>query len=415
MWSIISYMFESLICGSVLYLLFHLMQMVNINYNFRRVYILISSLAIALFPLIEISSGLVPRFGVLLDPVIVNADQSGLNGVIQASEGSFTNIATLVYFLVCAIFLTFILIHFIKIVILKLKSEQIKNSLFTLIIDDRVQVPFSFLNTIYINSNTEDSEREYILRHEYSHIARRHSVDVIVINLISIFQWFNPFISLFKRSLIETHEFQADKDVLKGGLEIDIYRNLLFNTQFGVSPYLSSNLNKSLTLKRFKKMENLEQKRAGFFAVATSLLTLTLLFTVISFTSAKEPVNNIETKKAEIKALSDTLKNEIPFLTVEVKPTFMGGDENTFTRWIAERLVYPAEAKTNGKQGRIILQFVISSTGKLTDVKVLRGVDPTLDKEAVRVVSSSPLWKPGEHKGKKVDVVYQFPVIFQLR
>ena len=325
MWSIISYMFESLICGSVLYLLFHLMQMVNINYNFRRVYILISSLAIALFPLIEISSGLVPRFGVLLDPVIVNADQSGLNGVIQASEGSFTNIATLVYFLVCAIFLTFILIHFIKIVILKLKSEQIKNSLFTLIIDDRVQVPFSFLNTIYINSNTEDSEREYILRHEYSHIARRHSVDVIVINLISIFQWFNPFISLFKRSLIETHEFQADKDVLKGGLEIDIYRNLLFNTQFGVSPYLSSNLNKSLTLKRFKKMENLEQKRAGFFAVATSLLTLTLLFTVISFTSAKEPVNNIETKKAEIKALSDTLKNEIPFLTVEVKPTFMGG------------------------------------------------------------------------------------------
>ena len=61
------------------------------------------------------------------------------------------------------------------------------------------------------------------------------------------------------------------------------------------------------------------------------------------------------------------------------------------------------------------MQFVISSTGKLTDVKVLRGVDPTLDKEAVRVVSSSPLWKPGEHKGKKVDVVYQFPVIFQLR
>ncbi len=415
MWSIISYIFESLICGSVLYLLYHLMQMVNINYNFRRVYILISSLAVALFPLIEISSGLVPRFGVLLDPVIVNGEKSGLNGVTQVGGGAFANIATLVYFSICALFLIFILIHFIKIVVLQLKSEQIRSSLFTLIIDERVQVPFSFLNTIYINRNTGDSEREYIIRHEYSHIVRRHSIDVIVINLISIFQWFNPFISLFKRSLIETHEFQADKDVLKGGLEIDIYRNLLLNTQFGVSPYLTSNLNKSLTLKRFKKMENLEQKRAGFFAVATSLLTLTLLFTVISFTSAKEPVNNNETNKAEIKVLPDTTKNEVPFMVVEVKPKFMGGDENTFTKWVASNLVYPPEAKAKSIQGRVIVQFIIDKKGKLNNVKVLRGVAQLLDEEAVRVISKSPDWTPGEDKGKKVDVVYQFPVIFQLR
>lgn len=415
MWSIISYIFESLICGSVLYLLYHLMQMVNINYNFRRVYILISSLAVALFPLIEISSGLVPRFGVLLDPVIVNGEKSGLNGVTQVGGGAFANIATLVYFSICALFLIFILIHVIKIVVLQLKSEQIRSSLFTLIIDERVQVPFSFLNTIYINRNTGDSEREYIIRHEYSHIVRRHSIDVIVINLISIFQWFNPFISLFKRSLIETHEFQADKDVLKGGLEIDIYRNLLLNTQFGVSPYLTSNLNKSLTLKRFKKMENLEQKRAGFFAVATSLLTLTLLFTVISFTSAKEPVNNNETNKAEIKVLPDTTKNEVPFMVVEVKPKFMGGDENTFTKWVASNLVYPPEAKAKGIQGRVIVQFIIDKKGKLNNVKVLRGVAQLLDEEAVRVISKSPDWTPGEDKGKKVDVVYQFPVIFQLR
>ncbi|MHC1778847.1 MAG: TonB family protein [Bacteroidales bacterium] len=415
MWSIISYFFESLLCGSVLFLLFYLMQKVNINYNFRRIFILISSVSVALFPLIKISSGIVPRFGILLDPVTINGEQSGLNGVTQAADGALINIVIFIYFSVCALFLMFIIIHFVKIVNLQLKSEQIKGRLFTLIINDSVQVPFSFLNSIFINRNTGDSEREYILKHEYSHIARRHSIDVIIINLISVFQWFNPFITLLKRSLIETHEFQADKDVLEGGLEIDIYRSLLLNTQFGVSPYLSSNLNKSLTLKRFKKMENLEQKRAGFFAVATSLLTLALLFTVISFTSAKEPVNNIETNKAEIKVLPDTLKNEIPFMKVEVKPTFMGGDENTFTKWIAERLVYPAEAKTNGKQGRIILQFVITSTGKLSDVKILKGVDPSLDKEAVRVVSSSPLWKPGEHEGKKVDVVYQFPVIFQLR
>ena len=93
----------------------------------------------------------------------------------------------------------------------------------------------------------------------------------------------------------------------------------------------------------------------------------------------------------------------------------MGGDENTFTKWVASNLVYPPEAKAKGIQGRVIVQFIIDKKGKLNNVKVLRGVAQILDEEAVRVISKSPDWTPGEDKGKKVDVVYQFPVIFQLR
>ena len=414
MWSIFSYIFESLICGSVLYLLFHFMQMLNLSYDFRRVFILVSSLAIALFPLISISSEIVPQFGILLDPVTVGGERSGIKEATSFNLITFTNAATYIYFSVCALVLTFIMLHIFKIFALKFKSEHFKNSQFTLIVSDSVEVPFSFFNTIYINGNAGAEEKDYILTHEFSHISRRHSVDVVLINFISIFQWFNPFISLFKRSLIETHEFQADKDVLKGGLEINLYRDLLLNSQFGISPYLSNSLNKSLTLKRFKKMENLEQKRAGFFAIASSLLTMALLFTVVSFTSAKEPVNNDDLKKSEI-ILSDTIKDEMPFMIVEVKPKFMGGDENTFTRWVAERLVYPADARAKSIQGRVILQFTINTSGKVTNVRVLRGVAQSLDQEAIRVVQTSPEWTPGMHKGEKVNVVYQFPVIFQLR
>lgn len=108
-------------------------------------------------------------------------------------------------------------------------------------------------------------------------------------------------------------------------------------------------------------------------------------------------------------------EEEIPFQIVEEKPKFMGGDENTFTKWVFERLVYPEVAKENGIQGRVTLQFVVDTDGSVRDVKVIRGVDPSLDKEAVRVVSSSPKWTPGRQRDKPVKVRYIFPVIFQLR
>ena len=105
----------------------------------------------------------------------------------------------------------------------------------------------------------------------------------------------------------------------------------------------------------------------------------------------------------------------IPVQLVEKKPSFQGGDANTFSKWVNQRLVYPEIAKENGVQGRVTLQFTVEKDGTVTKVKVLRGVDPSLDKEAVRVVSSSPKWTPGKQRDRSVPVTYTFPVIFQLR
>ena len=105
----------------------------------------------------------------------------------------------------------------------------------------------------------------------------------------------------------------------------------------------------------------------------------------------------------------------IPFQLVEEKPSFNGGDANEFSKWVNQRLVYPEIAKENGVQGRVTLQFTVEKDGSVTNVKVLRGVDPSLDKEAVRVVSQSPRWTPGKQRDRAVPVTYTFPVIFQLR
>ncbi|MBP5482683.1 MAG: energy transducer TonB [Bacteroidales bacterium] len=100
----------------------------------------------------------------------------------------------------------------------------------------------------------------------------------------------------------------------------------------------------------------------------------------------------------------------------EKKPSFNGGDANTFSKWVNEHKQYPEEAKEAGIQGRVYTQFTITKEGKLTNVKLLKGVHPLLDEEAIRVIESAPQnWKSGEnYKGEPIDVTYTFPVLFSL-
>lgn len=105
----------------------------------------------------------------------------------------------------------------------------------------------------------------------------------------------------------------------------------------------------------------------------------------------------------------------LPFILVEEKPKFNGKDANEFSRWVNQRLDYPQVCIENGVQGRVTLEFTIKADGSLSDIKVLRGVDPALDSEAVRVVQSSPKWTPGRQRDRAVSVTYTFPVIFRLR
>jgi protein TonB len=111
----------------------------------------------------------------------------------------------------------------------------------------------------------------------------------------------------------------------------------------------------------------------------------------------------------------DVEEETLPFITVEQKPTFNGGDANDFAKWVNSRLVYPEVAKDNGVEGRVVLQFTIGKDGRLQDVKVLSAPDESLANEAVRVVSSSPKWEPGRQRDRAVKVSYTFPVIYRLR
>ena len=102
------------------------------------------------------------------------------------------------------------------------------------------------------------------------------------------------------------------------------------------------------------------------------------------------------------------------FTVVEQKPQFPGGDA-ALLKWVSEHIRYPAMAQENNIQGRVVVQFVVTKTGKVGEVKVLRSKDPDLDKEAVRVVKSLPAFVPGKMNGHAVNVWYTLPVTFKLQ
>ena len=120
---------------------------------------------------------------------------------------------------------------------------------------------------------------------------------------------------------------------------------------------------------------------------------------------AKEEIAQPEPPKEE--------ENKV-FDVVEEQPSFPGG-QGALMQWLSDNIKYPVIAAENGVQGRVTVQFVVSKTGSISDVKVVRGVDPSLDREAVRVVSQMPKWTPGRQNGTTVNVRYTLPVTFRLQ
>lgn len=111
----------------------------------------------------------------------------------------------------------------------------------------------------------------------------------------------------------------------------------------------------------------------------------------------------------------EEIDEEQIFFVVEDMPLFQGQDNSAFRTYIQKNLRYPTIAQENGVSGRVFVQFDINPKGELTNVVIVRGVDPSLDKEAVRVVKTSPKWSPGKQRGRPVNVRFTFPIVFQLQ
>ena len=111
----------------------------------------------------------------------------------------------------------------------------------------------------------------------------------------------------------------------------------------------------------------------------------------------------------------DKLDEIQPYTSVEVKPTFNGGDADAFVKYVQQNVKYPQSALENEEQGKVTVNFVVDANGKIKNAKVVKGVSEALDAEALRVVENAPDWTPAKQGGKNVPVTYSIPVTFAIK
>ena len=329
------------------------------------------------------------------------------------------------------------------------------------VIDDDV-APFSWFNNIVISRSDYESGRSEILIHEKAHIARRHSLDIMLCNMLLIFQWFNPAAWLLRRELQNIHEYEADEAVIQSGADASEYQLLLIRKAVGERLFsMANNLNHNSLKKRITMMLI---KKSNPWNRAKILLTVPVAaVAVVAFATPKAEslskeiehdsnalVNSVvrsmpgtaehlvmstgeagaagmpaEAAATET-AAADSLRGRVAGVTVgaskddgrvfdvvEDQPRYPGGT-NALMTYLRDNIKYPAEAAKAGIQGMVIVQFVVGKDGTVRDVKPIRNISPELDAEAVRVVAAMPKWVPGYQRGEAVNVRYTLPVNFRM-
>ncbi len=365
--------------------------------------------------------------------------------------------------------------------------------------------PFSFLGVVYhpLPFDKMDKKTKMILEHEKVHVRQKHSWDVLFIELVKLFFFYNPAIFTIKKQIQINHEYIVDSHVV--GDEPRIYSQELIRSQFQVPQFqFIQQFNQTSFLK--KRILMLTKNKKNSFGLIKYLLMVPViggLLWISACTDEADPeihqnqmvipgsTSELNNSKSTIKIYAETIissdyaemntlekqakdmavkmkKNgageekvlsyleirisswaienieaiessllfkaanlnikdiEIDpvdieteeegevFLIVEEMPEFEGEGLNRFQKWVQQNVKYPEIAIQNGIKGTVFVNFIIDQNGDISSIKILRGVDPSLDNEVIRVLESAPSWAPGKQRGENVKVRMSIPVKFML-
>lgn len=467
------YILKSSFCLAVFYLFYRLLLSRETFHRFNRIALLGILLLSCLLPFVEVSV----RRPVEMYQTMMTWEQwlllTDLVGTethaVQVQENVLTWIQGLLLVYLFGI-LFFMLRNIYSLfglwVLLKSgRREKVSDYVVTvvkavLIVHERDISPFSWMRYIVISQKDLHENGREILTHELAHIRNRHSWDLFAADICIFFQWFNPAAWLLKQELQNIHEYEADETVINEGVDARQYQLLLIKKAVGTRLYsMANSFNHSKLKKRITMM--LKEKSSPWARLKYLYVLPVAAIAVTAFArpEVSETVEEIsavkvndltaivETKVAESSgqllpvqsvpkdsvnrkskvavqqmdelvvvgyASKDSVKDREPvFNVVEQMPSFPGGME-ALIQYLAKNMRYPVEAQKNKVQGRVVVGFIVSKDGDIKKAHILRGVDPELDAEAIRVIESMPRWMPGMQRGKAVAVSYTLPVMFRL-
>jgi TonB family protein len=313
---------------------------------------------------------------------------------------------------------------------------------------------YSFFNRIRIEER--DTDNDAITAHEQVHARQWHSADVLLLETIMILNWFNPVVYLYRNAVKYIHEFIADRDALKAGLNKADYAMLLVSQTFITPPYHLVNpfFNSSLLKQRIQMLHKDKSHWAMLMKYGLSAPLFALMLVLSSAT-----VNNSKTIQVINQTASDVFKTPASqtFSTgviseadqedleavikqhqqgaamaavtadgtqtdasgkqivsrIERGAEFPGGIQ-AFGDYLSENIRYPVEARQKNVQGKVFCSFIVEKDGSISGLKVVRGIGSGADEEAIRVLSAMPKWEPGTQNGANVRQLYTVPISFSL-
>ena len=277
--------------------------------------------------------------------------------------------------------------------------------------------PFSFFNLIFINPDScTPVEIREITTHELVHVRQYHSIDILLAELTCVLCWFNPLARMLKNEIHRNLEFLVDNRVIESGIDSQSYQFNLLRLANVPSNIFITNQFITSSLKERIIMLHTKPSSAGKLVVYTIFLPLIFLFLATNRIGAIGDSTNLSgniTIEDSNKTIFIENIGEVFYLVDEL-PTYPGGqtERNQFLR---NNIRYPDEIKEKAIQGSVVCSFIVDSNGAITNVEIIRSLDPLLDKEVQRVLYAMPRWNPGKHQGVAVPVQMNIPVAFRLQ
>lgn len=450
------YLIQANIALSMFFILYTVVLKRDTFLHLRRFFFLSVILFSLLYPLITIP---VPgNFQYLFSSDVQEAETSVFFGepvmeivsaeeIVPSRDINLPRIGMLIYFSITLLFVVRFLLQLLSIIRVRVKSERTEISGIPVYhLKDDI-TPFSFFKLIFIHTEKHsDNELAQILLHEQTHVRQGHSLDILLIELLCMLFWWNPFVWMLKREIAMNLEYLADNGVLTRGVNSREYQyHLLRLTYHETAVPIVNNFNVSQLKQRIMMMN---QSKSPAYRVGSYLLMLPLVLLFLTanslYAAQQEPAdeerqmlnpavaassqdqeqvstdNRILPEQVQVALQEQSLQQPPPekkkeeiFIVVENMPEFPGGN-SAMIKFLGDSIRYPVAAQQKGIQGRVICNFVVMKDGSISDVQIARGVDPLLDAEAVRVLESMPDWIPGKQRGQNVNVRFTLPVIFRL-
>ncbi len=356
-------------------------------------------------------------------------------GLTEHSGTAWMRVLLWIYIAGVAVALVRLVWAYVRLTVIIRKGKKIKMNGYTLVVTANKNFsPFSWRGYVVVEKISDATEYPAIMIHEMRHLSSCHDIDLMLAQLYAVLVWYNPVSWLMIDELKTVHEYEADEAVIASGLNLRDYQMLLIKKAVGARfPSLANSLNHSKLQKRITMMYQSKSRTAcklgslvlvPALAIGIAVVSIPAVASVISGASETTLLDS-DSKVSIISAISANtesvaeMRTSAPasynkvFTAAEKPAEFPGGIE-AMMKWLQYNVKYPKEAEKAGEQGKAVVKFTVNKDGSISNATIIKSVSPSIDKEALRVVTSMPKWKPAENGGKKVACWYTLPVSFRL-